>query len=251
MIAGYVLAGSAVLLLVASTVTARAPAAAVPDRDGYLRGWSALHNDYDPRDSPWVRGLLGVSYRVARPLAVRGVPPDVLTAWGAWLAAAVYVAARAGGRWALLAAVLVVVSGFADTLDGAVAAMTHRATRWGYVLDSLVDRASDVAYLVAVWAVGAPAALAVACGVAFGLLEYLRARAGAAGMDEIGVVTVGERPVRVLCCAGALLGAGVAVEHAALAGTLGLGALLVLSVVALGQLLVAVRRSLAGLPPAA
>lgn len=249
MVAGYALVGTAGVLLVASVLTAR-PGAAVPDRDGYLDRWAALHHGYDPRVNVWAHGLLTVSFVVARPLARRGVAPDVVTLWGVWLAAAVYVAAQAGGRWPLLAAVLVVVSGFGDTIDGAVAAMSGRASRWGVVLDSLADRVSDLAYLLAVWAVGAPAGLAVACGVAFGLLEYVRARAGVAGMDEIGVVTVGERPVRVICCAGALLGAGALVAHAPQAATLGLAALTALSAVALVQLVVVVHRSLAAPPPA-
>lgn len=250
MIAGYVLAGSAVALLAASVLTARRPAAPVPGLDGYLDRWSDLHHGYDPRGSGPARGLLAWSFRAARPLARRGVAPDVLSLWGAWLAGAVVAAAQPGGRWWLLAGVLLVLSGFADTLDGAVAAMTDRATRWGYVLDSLVDRVSDVAYVLAVWAAGAPAWLAVACGAAFGLLEYLRARAGAAGMDGIGVVTVAERPVRVICCAAALVGAGLAAEQAALLASVGLGALTVLSAVALLQLGVAVRRTLADPPPA-
>lgn len=250
MIAASALAASAVVLVAAGAATARRPGVAVPDRNGYLDRWSGLHHGYDPRGNLWVRGLLGVSYAVARPLARRGLHPDVLTAWGAWLAAAVYVAAAAGGRWPLLAALLVVVSGFTDTIDGAVAAMTGRATRWGFVLDSLVDRCSDVAYVAAVWAVGAPAGLAVVCAAAIGLLEYTRARAGAAGMTEIGVVTVAERPVRVICCTAALLGAGAVAGQATLAGVLGLGALTALSTVGLVQLLVAVRRALAGAPPA-
>ena len=64
----------------------------------------------------------------------------------------------------LLAVVLVVVSGLLDGLDGAVAVLTDRATRWGHVLDSLVDRCSDGLYLVALWLVGAPAGVCVAAG---------------------------------------------------------------------------------------
>lgn len=249
MIAGYALAGSAAALLAASALTARRPTAPVAGLDGYLDAWSVLHHGYDARANPWARRLLTLSFGVARPLARRGVAPDLLTLWGLWLAAAVVVAAQAGGRGPLLAGLLVAASGFADTVDGAVAAMTARATRWGYVLDSLVDRGSDLAYVVAVWMVGAPGGLAVACGVALGLLEYTRARAGAAGMAAIGVVTVAERPVRVICATGALLGAGLLVEHAALFATVGLGTLTGLSAVAFVQLLVAVRRSLTAPPP--
>jgi phosphatidylglycerophosphate synthase len=225
-------------------VTARRPASPIPDREGYLTRWSALHHGYDPRGNVWVRGWLGLTYQVARPLGGLGAQPDVITLWGVWVACAVLVAAQAGDRWLLVAGLLVVLSGFGDTLDGAVAALTDRATRWGYVLDSLVDRVSDVLYLVALWVVGAPAGLAVAAGTAFGLLEYLRARAGNAGMGEIGVVTVGERPARVIVCAAALLGGGVVVEQASVAATVGLAVVAVLSAVGVAQLAVVVRRTL-------
>ena len=57
----------------------------------------------------------------------------------------------------------------------------------------IVDRCSDVVWVLAAVAVGCPLelALAVVCGVF--LLEYLRARAGNAGFGEVGTVTVAER----------------------------------------------------------
>lgn len=246
MVAGYALLSSAAVLLAVSAWTARRPTVAVADLDGYLDRWSALHHGYDPRANLWARGLLRAVFPVARPLARRGVLPDVLSLWGVWLAVAAVVAAQAGGRWALLAGGLLALSGFSDAIDGAVATMTDRATRWGSVLDSSADRGSEVAYLLAVWAAGGPAGLAVLAGVAFGLLEYVRAKAAAAGMDGIGVVTVAERPVRIICCAGALLGAGLLVGHAVLVTAAALGALTMLSVVGLVQLAVAAHRSLTG-----
>lgn len=233
-------------LAVVSVLGARRPEGGVPDRDGFLDSWSDLHLGYDPRGNLWVRGWLRGAYRVARPLAAVGLPPDVLTLWGLWLAGAAAVAAAVGQRWPLAAAGLVVASGLLDTLDGAVAALTDRATPAGSVLDSVADRAGDVAFLAAVWLAGGPGGLAVGCGILIGLLEYTRARAGNAGMDEVGVVTVGERPVRVICCAGALTVAGAAPALAGPAATAGLGVLLVLSAAGLLQLAAAVRRILDG-----
>lgn len=246
MIAAYALAGFAALLAVGTVVTARRPDGPAPDLDDYYTRWGGLHHGYEPRANTWVRGLLRVSYGVARPLARWGVLPTAITLWSIWFAFAVLVAAAAGGRWPVLAGVLLLASGFGDALDGAVAAMTGRATRWGFVIDSLADRLTDMVYLVAVWAVGAPGWLAVACGVAFGLLEYLRARAGNAGMGEIGVVTVGERPVRVILCAWAMLFAGVFVEQSGMVATIGLGVLTALSAGAVIQLGVVVRQTLTG-----
>jgi CDP-diacylglycerol--glycerol-3-phosphate 3-phosphatidyltransferase len=59
------------------------------------------------------------------------------------------------GRWLILAALVVVLSGLLDNLDGAVAVLTGRSTRWGYVLDSTADRVSDLAYVGALLLAGA------------------------------------------------------------------------------------------------
>ena len=235
-------------LVVLSLVTARPPTAPIPDLAGYFERWAPLHNGYDPRGNPWLRGWLIMSYRIARPLARRGVLPDMLTVWSIWLAFAVFVPAAAGGRWPMLAGWILVASGLGDTLDGCVAVLTDRTTRWGYVFDSFADRINDVVYLFAIVSVGAPAELALAAGLAFGLLEYLRARAGNAGMGEIGVVTVGERAMRVIFCSAGIHFGGVFVDRAPLVATLGLAALTTFSVVGLVQLVVVVRRRLIGLP---
>ena len=221
------------------------PVTALPDRDAYFTRWAALHGGYDPRGSWLVRTWLGWSYLLARPLARLRVPPDAVTLLGVAVSAAVVGLAALGGRWALAAAGVVVASGLLDNLDGAVAVLTDRASRWGYVLDSVVDRVSDGLYLVALWALGAPAWLCVAGGALMGLQEYARARAGAAGMDEVGVVTVWERPTRVIVTAMFCLGAGIHLAAAAAWAGWGAAAWVGLGVVGLVQLLVVVRRRLA------
>ncbi|MGN6246169.1 MAG: CDP-alcohol phosphatidyltransferase family protein [Motilibacteraceae bacterium] len=217
---------------------------AVPDRDTYFTSWSALHGGYDPRGSRLVGPWLSLTYLAARPFAALRVPPDVVTLLGLLVSGAVAALAPLGGRWLLLAALVTVLSGFTDNLDGAVAVLTDRATRWGYVLDSVVDRVSDGLYLLALWLVGAPAGVCVGAGAVMVLQEYARARAGAAGMAEVGVVTVWERPSRIIVTAMFLVGAGIydsASENWATAGAL---AWLTLGVVGLAQLLVVVRRRL-------
>ena len=67
------------------------------------------------------------------------------------------------------------------------------------------------------------------------LQEYVRARAGAAGLSEVGVVTVWERPTRVIVTAVFLLCAGLFLD--ALWVTLGAAAWVGLGVVGLVQLL--------------
>lgn len=251
-----VLAVAGALLAVVALVTARPPRQPLPDRDAFLDRWQALHGGHDPRASLWVRAWLAVMDRLARPLARHGIAPHALTAASAWLAVVALVPAVAGGHWPVLAAWLVVASGLLDGLDGAVAALGGRATPLGYVLDSIVDRLTEVAFLAAVvlaggrggW-VGLVIGLAMACGGLFWLHEYLRARAAGVGAGEIGAVTVAERPQRVIVLALAVHVAGVAPGGAAAAVAVGLGVMLVLAVTGLVQLAVGVLGRLADADP--
>jgi phosphatidylglycerophosphate synthase len=220
----------------------------VLSRDEYFGQWAQLHGGYDPRSSVLTRTWLTLAYAMARPLARLRVPPDLVTLLGLMVSVLATYLAWLGERWVLLAAVVVALSGLVDNLDGAVAVITGRTTRWGYVLDSLVDRLSDAVYLVALWLLGAPGWLCVLAGALMGLQEYTRARAGNAGMDEIGVVTVWERPTRVIVTAMFLLGAGLYVDSAQQWALAGAAAWATLGVVGLVQLLVVVRRLLTGGP---
>jgi phosphatidylglycerophosphate synthase len=207
----------------------------------YLDGWQALHGDYDPRGNPLVRRWLSLSYAVARPLAVARVSPDLVTLLAVLLAAAALGPAAAGGWWLLLAAAMVVLSGLLDNVDGAVAVLTGRATPWGAVLDAVADRVADLLFLAALLLAGAPVVACALGGALMFLLEYLRARAAAAGLTDVGVVTVWERPTRVIVTA-AFLVAGAVVGDPWPA--LGAWAWVGLGAVGLVQLAVAVRRRL-------
>lgn len=213
------------------------------DRDAYLDAWAVTHGGYEPRANALVRGWLTGAYVVARPLSAARVPPDVVTLLGVLVSAgAAGLAVGGGAGWLLAAALAVIASGLLDSLDGAVALLTGRVTRWGHVLDSVADRVSDLLYLVALWLAGAHPGVCVGGGILMLLQEYARARAAAGGMSEVGVVTVWERPTRVIVTAAFL-------ASAALLGdpwpTLGAAAWVGLGVVGLGQLLVVVHRRLA------
>ena len=142
------------------------------------------------RDGPGgvLGGWLRLVWTLARPLAAAGVSPDVVTAGGA-LAAVGAVFAPAGARGPLL------VSGaVADGLDGAVAVLADRNSTYGAALDHAADRVADTAAAAVLVRSGAPWGV-VAPGWAMSvLLELVRGRATP-------VVTVGERPSRVVCAA--------------------------------------------------
>ena len=213
----------------------------LPDRAGYFDRWAALHGGYDPRGNVLVRGWLLFAYAVARPLAAARVPPDLITVTGLLVSVGAVALATGSGWWLLGAALVVVLAGLLDTVDGAVAVLRDRVTLWGSVLDSVTDRVGDSLFLVALGVAGAPWQVCVVGGAVMFLQEYTRTRAGAAGMTEVGVVTVWERPTRVIVTAMFLAAAALLGEPwPALGAWVWVG----LGVVGLTQLLVVVRRRL-------
>jgi phosphatidylglycerophosphate synthase len=173
--------------------------------DGYASGWARLHGGIDPRGSRSLRGWLRACYWVGRALAAARVPPGAVTASGLVLAAAGVPAALARGTGLFVAGGLVLLAALADGADGAVALLTGRTSRLGQFYDSVVDRLVEALWLFALWRVGASGILAVTCAALSWLHEYARARAEVAGMVGVGVLTVAERPTRVLLSAGAFV----------------------------------------------
>ena len=212
-------------------------------RDEYLAAWSRWHGN-TPTDSALVRGWLTVAWTLARPLT--GLSPLAATALGLLVAAAAVPVAGAGGPWLIAAGLLVGLSGLLDSLDGALAIGTGRASRRGFVLDSVVDRLSEVAYAAALWVAGAPGWLAVTFGALCWLPDYLRARAGQAGVAETGLLSVWERPTRVAMTGMTLGGAGVVAGLDAVEPVVGAGAAVgtALGAVAVVQLGFSLRRML-------
>jgi phosphatidylglycerophosphate synthase len=187
-----------------------------------------------------VRGWLALAYRIGSWLAAWRVGPMAVTTAGLIFCLGVPAAVLLGPAGPVLAALLVLVAAFTDGLDGAVAVLTGRATKLGYVYDSVADRLGELAWLLAFWLVGAPPWLVVAAGAASWLQEYARARATAAGMSEIGVVTVAERPTRVLLSIFGLL----LTTLLPWAATGAVAVWVALTAVGLAQLAVAIRRGL-------
>lgn len=208
--------------------------------DVYCSAWARLHGGFDPRSaSPLVRGWVLIAYKIGSWLGRKRVGPMAVTTAGLIVCWGVPAAVLLGPGGPALAAVLVLVAALADGLDGAVAVVTGRASRLGYVYDSVADRLGEAAWLLAFWLAGAPGWLVVAAGAVSWLHEYARARATAAGMSEIGVVTIAERPTRVLIAIFGLLAAFLP-----FAITVAAAVWLALAVVGLVQLVVAVRRAL-------
>ncbi|HST86229.1 MAG TPA: CDP-alcohol phosphatidyltransferase family protein [Kineosporiaceae bacterium] len=212
------------------------------DRSQYLQRWSQLHGEVAPVGL--VGGWLRLSYALARRLAVLQVRPGAVTVAGLGLALLVLPSAAGGGRWPLLAVATVILAALLDSLDGAVAILTDRVSRRGAVLDATCDRLADLSFITALWLVGAPAAACVVGGVVALLHEQVRAAARAAGMREVGVVTVSERPTRVIVTAAFLLGAGLYPDRADDWATAGVIGWVTVGIVGFVQLCLVVRRRL-------
>lgn len=216
----------------------------------YARAWSALHGGFDPdAASTVVRGWIRLAWRAGNLLGGRlGLGPTAVTLAGLILCVAVPFAAAAGPAGLIGGALLVLAAAFADSFDGAVAVVTGRTSRGGFVVDSVADRVGEAAWLVAFWLAGVPGWLAVTAGAVSWLHEYLRSRAAVAGMPDIGVVSVGERPMRVSVAISGLLLAGIAglihAPWAATVVTIATAAWAALAVIGLLQLIAAVRTAL-------
>ncbi|MGA0078592.1 MAG: phosphatidylinositol phosphate synthase, partial [Candidatus Nanopelagicales bacterium] len=137
---------------------------------------------------------------LAKGLVKAKVSPDAVTIFGGIATALVSVFYLAQGKWLLGGIFLFVVTSL-DMVDGAMARILNRNSKWGAFLDSVVDRISDglimgalvyyfysvqntLLMLLMVWSL-----------VAAEVTSYARARAESLGFD--GKVGIAERPERL------------------------------------------------------
>lgn len=133
---------------------------------------------------------------------------------------------------------------FSDMVDGLMARMSNRSSKWGAFLDSTLDRLGDAAVFggLALWFAGGGHSFTLACVALYDLVmgsvtSYAKARAESLGMTaDVGIAERADRLVAVLVAAG-LSGLGVPVVL-----PLVLWLLAVASTVTVVQRMVAVRR---------
>jgi len=208
-------------------------------RSEYFERWGRLHGGLDPRTSIPVQVWLSITYVLARPLAAARLSPNAVTLLGMLVALTVPYLVHTDHL--LVAGVVALVAGVIDNLDGAVAIMAGKSSDFGYVLDSVADRVGDVALLVGLGLAAASPWPALGAAFLSFLQEYTRARAYAVGFTEIGVISLSERPTRVLVVGMFLIATAVA---GAIWATIGGWLALTVSILGLGQVLWAVRRRL-------
>ncbi len=131
---------------------------------------------------------------VVRLLARTSITPNTITWFGLALAVGAAVLITTGHL--LVAGLVVLLAGFFDLLDGALARHTERTTRFGAVLDSTLDRLSEGALLLGIMVFYAGreesigVLLAGAALLASLSVSYVRARAEAMGFEcRVGLFT--------------------------------------------------------------
>jgi len=152
---------------------------------------------------------------LARLLLKLGLSPDVVTIVGT-----IGVCVGALGFYPrhefFWGSILVSVFALSDTLDGVMARLSGRSSKWGAYLDSTLDRVGDSAVFggLVLWYAGdggTPylAALALACLILGSVVSYSKARAEGLGMTaNVGIAERADRLVAVLIATG-LVGLGV------------------------------------------
>jgi CDP-diacylglycerol--glycerol-3-phosphate 3-phosphatidyltransferase len=145
--------------------------------------------------------VLAILRPITAALIRSGIHPNALT----YVGFAVSLAAAwqyAGGSLAW-AAVLVLVAGLFDLLDGAVARESAQATRWGAFLDSNVDRYAEIVVFVGIlWRFQEDPVAQLGAAVAISgslMVSYTKARAEGLG-EEVGGGLL-QRPERIVLLA--------------------------------------------------
>lgn len=159
------------------------------DKNEFYTTWSNLHGG--AKIEGIVKTWLQISYASAKFLSKLRVTPNLLTFSGLFFAIALW---QFANSW--VAALFLVLSLFFDGIDGSLAILQKKTSKFGAFIDSFVDRISEVFWALALYELGAPTALVFVALLATYVQEYIRARSGGLGHNEVGIVTICERPVR-------------------------------------------------------
>ena len=185
--------------------------------------------------------------RIFRPIAAflvrRGVSPDAVTFVGTLGVAGAALGFYPFGEF-FWGTVVITLFVFSDLIDGTMARMTDRSSRWGAWLDSTLDRVGDAAVFggIALYYAGDGddlllCGLAIYCLSTGAVVSYARARAEGLGMTaNVGITERADRLVIVLVATG-LHGLGLPYIQAAALWYVAVG-----STVTIVQRALAVRR---------
>jgi len=159
------------------------------NREELFSTWSDLHGN--AKISGIVKAWLSISYLIVKPISKFRITPNILTMFGLFFGVILFL--NANTPWA---SVLLVLSLICDGIDGSLAILTKKPTKWGAILDSVVDRLTEIFWVLALYKIGADLKLLILVLLTASLQEYVRARSAGLGVSEVGIVTFAERPVR-------------------------------------------------------
>jgi archaetidylinositol phosphate synthase len=99
----------------------------------------------------------------------------------------------------VIAVLLMVISSFADAIDGALARVSGFVSRFGSVVDSFSDRVSEFMFLYSLFLLGIRADLILIALLVSFLISYLRALGEKQGLyvEGIGLLERGERLILI------------------------------------------------------
>ncbi len=144
-----------------------------------------------------------IAYHLTQPaaelLARTAITPNIITWFGFLITLGAAVLIATGHLFA--AGWVVLIAGFFDILDGALARHTNRTTRFGALLDSTLDRLSEAVLLLGILVfyllkdqVSAEVLLVCLALIGSLLVSYIRAKAEALSLEcQVGLFTRTER----------------------------------------------------------
>ena len=169
---------------------------------------------------------------IVRLLAKTSITPNALTWLGFLLILGAAALITTGHLFA--SGWVVLIAGFFDILDGALARNTNRATRFGAVLDSTLDRLAEAALLLGILSLYAReqsvGGILLVGGALFGslIVSYIKARAEGLGLEcQVGLFTRAERVV--------VLALGLLLSQFANALVIALAIIVIFSFITAGQ----------------
>ena len=158
-------------------------------REELFNQWSALHGDAQVKGI--VKAWLTISHLITRPLIAMRLSPNSLSILSIFAAMAFVL--KVETHWAIS---LLVLSLLLDGVDGTVAIITGKNSKFGAMVDAVADRLVESLWAIALYLLGAPWEIVLVAWLAAFIQEYLRARAGGLGVNQVLIVTWCERPVR-------------------------------------------------------
>lgn len=135
--------------------------------------------------------------------------PGALVGVGLLAGLLVPLCAFAGGPLILACLPLIGVSALTESSYALIAARSTRLSRRVMVFEPLVARLSEAAWLLALWLLGAPGWAVVVTGALCWMYVSTRSRARQVGLNDLGMITLGERSVREVVVALGFGAAGV------------------------------------------